>query len=201
MTLSRVALPVLVALAATRPSDVAAQVRPGVAVRGELWFDARATLGPFRGITRTVRGAITGGAELGAVRGWIEFGARDLTTDNGLRDRDMRSSLEVDKFPAIRFDLDSVIVAPGADTAGDSVHIELVGRMQIHGVTREIRAPSLVRRAGDLVRASGGFDLFVPAYGIKGLRKMFGTLSMEETVRIGFDVTFNTSTQGVEDEQ
>jgi polyisoprenoid-binding protein YceI len=196
---SRAAVSVLVALAVAVPSDATAQVPPGVAVRGELWFDAKATLGPFRGITRTVRGAITGGADLSAVRGWIEFVARDLTTDNGLRDRDMRSSLEVEKHPSIRFDLDSVHVAPGTDTAADSVQVELVGRMQIHGVTRQIRAPSIIRRAGELVRATGGFDLHVPDYGIKGLRKMFGALSMEETVRIGFDVTFNTGTQDVED--
>jgi len=201
VTWSRASLALLAALVVAVPSDAAAQLRPGVAVRGELWFDAKATLGPFRGITRTVRGAITGGADLGTVRGWIEFATRDLTTDNGLRDRDMRSSLEVDKFPGIRFDLDSVIVTPGAESGADSVKVDLVGRMQIHGVTREIRVPSVVRRAGDLVRAAGEFDLHVPDYGIKGLRKMFGTLSMDPLVRIGFDVTFNTSTQGEEHQE
>lgn len=179
-------------------------LRPGIVVTGELWFDANATLGAFRGITRTVRGAIAGADSLHARRGWIEFNAADLATGNGLRDRDMRSSLEVEKFPTIRFDLDSVSVPAGArDSAGtaDSVHVELVGRMQIHGVTRALRVPSLLRRADGLVRAAGAFDLRVPDYGIGGLRKMFGMLSMDELVRIGFDVTFNTTPPGAEERE
>lgn len=169
-----------------------AQLRPGIAVRGDLWFDAKATLGDFRGITRDFRGAITGGDSLSAVEGWIEFTATTLTTDNGLRDRDMRSSLEVEKYPTIRFDLDTVIVPSATAPDADSVNVVLVGRMTIHGTTKDVRVPAIIRRAGDLVRATGAFDLHVPTYGIRGLRKMLGMLKMEETVQIGFDVTFNT---------
>jgi polyisoprenoid-binding protein YceI len=181
------------------PHQAGGQRAPGAAVKGELWFDAKATLGSFRGITRTFEGAITGGAALGDVRGWIEFKAADLTTENGLRDRDMRSSLEVDKFPTIRFDLDTVRVPAPADDGADSIRVELTGRMQIHGVTRVIRVPSVVRRSGDLVRATGEFDMDVTDYRIGGLRKMMGMLSMDEKVRIGFDVTFNSAPQGVEE--
>lgn len=180
------------------PHVVGAQVAPGVAVSGELWFDAKATLGAFRGVTRTFRGAIAGGAHLGEVRGWLEFNAAELATGNGLRDRDMRGSLEVERYPLIRFDLDSVGVAPGQEARPDSISAELIGRMQIHGVTRSIRVMSVVRRSGELIRVSGSFDLFVPDYRIGGLRKMLGMLSMEETVRVGFDVTFNTTPQGEE---
>jgi polyisoprenoid-binding protein YceI len=173
-----------------------AQPSSGIAVRGELWFDAKATMGDFRGITREVRGAITAADSLADVRGWIEFNAAELTTGNGLRDRDMRSSLEVEKHPTIRFDLDSVVVASATDATADSVRVILAGRMTIHGVTKALQVPSLVRRDDELVRATGNFELHVPAYGIGGLSKMFGMLKMEETVRIGFDVTFNTGGAG-----
>jgi polyisoprenoid-binding protein YceI len=164
-----------------------AQLPPGRVKSVELWFDAKASLGPFRGITKVARGQMTGGASLASVRGFVEMQATSLSTDNGMRDKDMRKTLEVEKFPVIRFDLDSVGVR--SETA-DSAHIDLIGRMTIHGVTRPLRIPTSLRRHGTELRVSGGCDLFLPAYGVTKLKRMLGMLSMEETIRMGFDVTF-----------
>src|SRR5438034_7813165 len=74
-------------------------------VRGTLSFDGHATLGDFVGTTDSVRGEMTGGAGLAAVRGWVEGRVATLTSGNGKRDKDLRKSMEGDSFPTIRFDL------------------------------------------------------------------------------------------------
>jgi polyisoprenoid-binding protein YceI len=164
-----------------------AQVPAGRVKSAELWFDAKASLGPFRGITKVAHGQMSGGPTLASVRGFVEFQATSLSTDNGMRDKDMRKTLDVEKFPVIRFDLDSVGVR--TETA-DSARIDLIGRMTIHGVTKPLRIPTNLRRQGTEIRVTGGCDLFLPAYGVTKLKRMLGVLSMEETIRMGFDVTF-----------
>jgi polyisoprenoid-binding protein YceI len=165
-----------------------AQFPPGRVKAAELWFDAKASLGAFRGTTKAAQGQMTGGANLASVRGFVEMQAASLSTDNGIRDKDMRKTLEVEKFPVIRFDLDSVGVR---SESPDSARIDLIGRMTIHGVTRPLRIPANMRRQGNELRVTGGCDLFLPAYGVTKLKRMLGMLSMEETIHMGIDVTFN----------
>lgn len=191
----RVPLVLLVLLVLLVPS-LKAQIPPSVLKSADMWFDAKASLGPFRGITHEARGETSGAQSLAEVHGFVEMQAKSLTTDNGLRDRDMRKTLEVDKYPTIRFDLDSVTV--GSDTP-DSARIELVGRMSIHGVTRPIRLPANLRRQHNELRVTGSYELFLPNYGVTKLKRMLGMLSMEETIRIGFDVTFNSAREGARD--
>ena len=85
---------------------------------GSLAFDGRATLGPFTGTTAVVKGQLTGADSIAAVRGWVEAPAKSLVTGNGKRDRDMYQSLEVAKYPSMRFDLERVDV--GGATGGFS---------------------------------------------------------------------------------
>ena len=165
----------------------ATPIPPGTIRSAELWFDAKATLGAFRGITKTARGEMTGGASLAMVRGHVEYDAATMTTNNGMRDRDMRKTLEVEKFKTIRFDLDSVAVNR---EAGDSATVDLIGRMTIHGVTKQIRVPATVRRASDHIRVTGAFPVVLPQYGVTKLTRMLGTLRMNELIQVGLDVTF-----------
>jgi polyisoprenoid-binding protein YceI len=165
-----------------------AQIPAGRLKSAELWFDAKASLGAFRGITKVARGQMTGGATLASVSGYVEMQAASLSTDNGMRDKDMRKTLEVEKFPVIRFDLDSVGVRTQTP---DSAQIDLIGRMTIHGVTRPLRIPASMRRTGNDLRVTGGCELFLPAYGVTRLKRMLGILSMDETILMGLDVTFN----------
>ena len=172
-----------------------AQIPPSTLKSAELWFDAKATLGAFRGITHEARGETAGAPSLSEVHGFVEMRAKNLTTNNGLRDRDMRKTLDADTYPTIRFDLDSVAVRTDAP---DSARIELVGRMSIHGVTRLIRLPAKLQRQQHELRVTGSYELFLPNYGVTRLKRMLGVLSMDETIRIGFDVTFNGAREGAE---
>lgn len=165
-----------------------AQAVPDLPLRsGELAFDGRGTLGSFTGATRSARGRLEGGPDLEAVRGWVEADAASLDTGNGRRDRDMRSSLEVEKFPVIRFDLAAVGAGP-AD--GDSIPVTLRGTFTIHGVPREQAVTGWVWQSPTAIRFRGRTPMNLKDHGIGGLSKLFGTLRMHEEIVVRMDVTF-----------
>src|SRR5207247_10744014 len=68
-------------------------------VRGTLSFDGHATLGDFVGTTDSVRGEMTGGAGLAAVRGWVEGRGATLTSGNGKGDQGLRKAMGVHHVP------------------------------------------------------------------------------------------------------
>jgi polyisoprenoid-binding protein YceI len=156
-------------------------------LRGTLAFDAKATLGAFTGTTTTVQGSLTGAGRLSAVHGWVEAPARSLSSQNGKRDRDTWASLEVERFPSLRFQLDSV--APG-EVHGDSTAVELLGRFTLHGQTRPARLAGWLWQHNAQVRFRGAVPLNVKEYGVGGLTKAFGLLRMNEHIIVRVDVTF-----------
>lgn len=184
-SLSRCALAAAAAVALS--SAAIAQGPRGTIKSADLWFDAKASLGPFRGITHAATGQMTGGPALANVRGFVEAASTSLSTDNSIRDHDMRKTLEVGEYPTIRFDLDSVAVL--SETT-DSAKIELLGRLSIHGVTKKVRLPAQAHLDKSQARVTSSFDLFLPDYKITNLKRMLGALKMQETIRVGLDVTF-----------
>jgi polyisoprenoid-binding protein YceI len=156
-------------------------------VRGELRFDGEGSLGSFVGRTTQLRGMLIGAPTLEGVRGWVEADAKSLVTGNGRRDRDMWKSLEVERFPTLRFDLDAV--APGA-TVGDSVAVTLRGRFTIHGVTRETAVRGWVHVEPERVRFQGYTPLQLTDYRIGGLSKAFGLFKMDPDVVVRMELVF-----------
>jgi polyisoprenoid-binding protein YceI len=154
---------------------------------GRLSFDGRATVGDFTGTTTTVRGEMTGGDDLRAVRGWVEAPVTTLVTGNGKRDKDLNKSMESDRYPTIRFELTGV--TPTAEQ-GDTVLVELQGKFQIHGVEREVRIPATVVLGADAVRVRSTTPMNLKDYRIGGLTKAFGVLRMHERIVVHIDVTF-----------
>ncbi|MEO5798128.1 MAG: YceI family protein, partial [Gemmatimonadales bacterium] len=162
----RIALCLLVMLGAWPCASLVAQGYPAAsALRGSLSFDAKATLGAFTGTTTTVKGEMSSNDGLARVHGWVEAPAKSLSSQNGKRDRDTWSSLEVEKYPAIRFQLDSV--SPGV-VHGDSIDVVLLGHFTLHGETRPARLPGWVWRQGSIIRFKGATPLNVKDYGIGG---------------------------------
>lgn len=167
-----------------------AQAIPSMArVSGELAFDGKATLGDFTGTTAAVSGSLIGASDLEGVRGWVMAPAASLTTGNGRRDRDMYASLEVERHPLIRFDLDAV--APGPQD-GDSTRVTLRGRFTIHGVTREHAVPGWVWRTPTSTRFKGRLPMNLKEFQIGGLSRMLGVLRMDEEIVVRIDVTFES---------
>jgi polyisoprenoid-binding protein YceI len=172
------------------PASLGAQAVPAMTLRsGELSFDGKATLGDFTGTTTSVTGALTGAATVEGVRGWVEAPARSLVTGNGRRDRDMYSSLEVEEFPTLRFELEGLAIAA---TQGDSLPTTLRGRFTIHGVTREHAVPGWLWLDATRARFKGQLPMNLKQFSIGGLSKMLGVLKMQEEIVVKIDVTFGT---------
>lgn len=160
-----------------------AQVREGM-----LSFDGKATAGDFVGSTKSLTGELTGAEHLAGVRGWVEAQTGTLRTGNDHRDRDMnQKSLEVDKFPTMRFDLTGV---RSESESGDSIAVTLVGNLLIHGETRAVELPgSVVFHEGE-IRVRSDFPLDVTDYKVGSLSRFLGMFKMNQHIVVHVDVTF-----------
>ena len=178
----------MVALAAAAAPAAAQQVIPSGQVReGTLSFDGHATTGNFVGTTAAVSGEMHGGPELTAVRGFVEARVATLKTGNGHRDRDLNSSMETERYPTMRYDLTGVV--PGAAVEGGQ-QVTLVGRLTIHGVTRDEQLTAVLHPLPDATRVTTSFQLDLNDYRIGGLSKMLGLLKMDREIQVHVDVTF-----------
>ncbi len=175
----------LVALLIVAPGIVHAQrvIPNSVVVEGRLGFDGHATPGPWSAWTDSVAGFLTGGATIEEVRGWVEFPAATLDSDNGRRDRDMRKSLETDKHPVIRFDLQAV---REEEAFGDSSRVVLQGTFDLHGVQRDVVMDAMVGFEGSRIRLRTDFPLNLKDYDIGGLSPMLGILNIMMMITVLF---------------
>ena len=187
------AMAAVLAALATATADTQAQqaIQPipdAVLRAGTLRFVAHSTVGDFVGTTASVAGAVVGGADLAAARGWAEAPVATLATGNGWRDRDMRAVMESDRYPTVRLDVHGVRVDAAA--SADSVGATLRGTLAIHGVMRDVEVPATLVRRGDTVHVTSAFPLRLHDYHIGGLRKLFGALAVRDDVQVGVDLQF-----------
>ena len=178
----------VLSLALSVPSLAAQRViSPANIVRGTLSFDAKATLGAFSGTTSTVTGSMTGGSDVRDVRGQVEAAVNTLKTGNGLRDKDMMKALDADSFPTMRFDLHGV---SEQHQEADSVVVTLSGQMTLHGMTRDVSVPALIRFGKDGVQVTSTFPLNVRDYGVTRLSRMLGAFKMNPDIVVHVDIVF-----------
>ena len=160
---------------------------------GTLSFTGHSTLGDFVGTTTAVSGGVTGNAELANARGWVEASVATLSTGNGLRDRDLRSTMEIEKYPTMRFELAGVTVESPV-TPSDTVTGALRGALTIHGVTHEVAIPAtLIRAADNTIDVSGAFPVDLPDYKVGGLTRLLGTLRVQRKIAVRFHVWFEAT--------
>ena len=185
----------LVALLIVAPGIVHAQqvIPNSVVVEGRLGFDGHATPGPWSAWTDSVAGYLAGGATIEEVGGWVVFPAATLDSDNGRRDRDMRKSLETDKYPVIRFDLMGV---REEEAFGDSSRVVLQGTFDLHGVQRDVVMEAMVGFEGSRIRLRTDFPLNLKDYDIGGLSKLLGILKMNKMITVHVDVVFEPDSDG-----
>lgn len=181
VVLALLAWPVRAAALQT-PSIAPSQVRAGT-----LSFDGHATPGEFVGKTTAVSGEATGADSVTGVRGWVEAETKTLKTGNDRRDRDLNKSMETDKYPKMRFELTRVSAPAGAK---DSLSGSLQGKLTLHGVTRDVTLPAVIRLGQGEVHVRSDFPLNLKDYKIGGLTKMMGMLKMEERIEVHVDLTF-----------
>jgi polyisoprenoid-binding protein YceI len=175
------------ALVARRTAAQSVADTPSAVLRsGTLSFDGHATIGDFVGSTTTMSGAFTG--DVAGARGWVEAPVATLQTKNDHRDRDLRGSMEVAKYPTMRFDLERV---EARSTAPDGhADVLLHGSLTIHGVKRDVALPAIVARDGDTTHVTSTFPLDLTDYRIGGLTKMLGMLRMKPKIEVHVDLRF-----------
>lgn len=191
---------------ADRPPTGVAVPLPAATLRdGTLRFDGHATTGDFVGATSDVTGAVLASPDFASVRGWVEAPVATLKTGNGLRDRDLRKVMEVERYPTMRYDLSGATV--GSAVGADSLRLVLHGTLRLHGVSRPVDVPVTVVRSGTAAVADGDsargeaahgesghvtgtFPVNVTDYQVGGLRKMGGLLRMQEGIEVHLDLRF-----------
>jgi polyisoprenoid-binding protein YceI len=177
----------LALVAPARPLHSQRAISAGAVLRGTLSFDAKATLGAFTGTTSTVTGAMTAATDVRDVRGQVEAPVASLKTGNGLRDKDLLKAMDADSFPTMRFELHGVSLQ---HESGDSAVVTLSGQLSLHGVTRDVAVPALIRFGKDGVQVTGSIPLNVRDYGVTRLSKMLGAFKMNPDIVVRIDVVF-----------
>jgi polyisoprenoid-binding protein YceI len=155
---------------------------------GTLRFDGHATTGDFVGTTSRVAGAVLASPDYVSLRGWVEAPVAALRTGNGLRDRDLRKVMDVDRYPTMRYDLTGSTLQSASSP--DSASLVLHGTLRLHGVARAVDVPVTVVRSGDGARVVGTFPVDVTDHGVGGLRKMGGLLRMRERIEVHLALRF-----------
>lgn len=105
-------------------------------------------------------------------------------------ERDMKSEkvLHVAEYPHITFISTRI---SDVKPASDSVRLMLVGDLTVHGVTRQVAVPVLVKLTDASVRAQGEFALKQTHYGITpiSVKAALGGIRVQDEVKIVFDLT------------
>lgn len=174
------------------PATVAAQhaIPDAVVQSGTLSFLGHATVGDFVGTTTRVTGAIIGASDYRETRGWVEAPVATLITGNDRRDRDLRATMEVDRYPMMHFELTGAKLVMSSFGSPDSTALLLNGALTIHGVTRRVELPATIVRRADTTRVTTHFPLDLSDYQIHGLTKMLGLLRMQQEIQARVDLQF-----------
>jgi len=115
----------------------------------DIWFDAKASVADFQGRATGATGTLD----------WVEVRWQDIDTKNGTRNRHMLKTVDAEHFPIIRFDL--------AGASADTGQVRLTGTLAMHGVSKPVEWPALVRIDHDSVMVSADFPVDMRDYGIK----------------------------------
>jgi polyisoprenoid-binding protein YceI len=110
----------------------------------------------------------------------LAFRFRDVLTGKDKRDAAMHRWQQTESFPAAVFDLQSL--EKTADCTATAV-----GRLTLHGVTREVRFPISVARDGSRFAVDGDAVIDTREFELPVIR-MLGLLKVDPQVRVRFHV-------------
>jgi polyisoprenoid-binding protein YceI len=166
-------------------------IRPGED-KNQVVFTSKATLESFQGKTRQVSGNLTfDPANLGdSITVRVEVDLASLDTGISMRNKHMRENhLETAKYPKAVYEGGRILETSGHTlNPGDTVHLRLGGRFNLHGVSKPIEVPIDVTRAADgTLHVSTHFDVALADYKIN--RPTFLIMKLEETQHVTVQVT------------
>lgn len=166
----------------TEDEDAATDVEPSAGIDGEWTVQANAdatfigyrinevlnTIGDFEVVGRTsdVSGTLAiDGTTITAVSVVAQMDT--LTTDNGGRDRAMRSqALQTETFPEATFTLTTPIELDAVPAEGEAIQATATGDLTIHGVTQSVDFPLEAQLVGDSIVVIGQLPMLLADYDI-----------------------------------
>jgi polyisoprenoid-binding protein YceI len=173
-------------LAAGIAGPIAAQDVTALPLRsGEITFFTRVANAPdFTGRVPVAAAGFRGN-HLTNVSGFVELRAAEMRTGIGARDGHLRSTMDADSFPLIRFDLVGLDPRP---PTGDTVAVTFQGHLTIHGVTKTIRVPGTVVVRPSGIEVVARFLLDMREYGIDPPVRLLARVQpvVEITARLSF---------------
>lgn len=141
------------------------------------------------GAFRVTSGEVEGNPnQLGdTARVTVVIDAASYKTSSDGRDQDVKeNALEAQKFPTITFE--STGLASAQKNGDANADLRLVGRLTLHGVTKDITVPVAVRLEGGRLVADGSYAFKFEEYGVKRPSKMMGLMTTGEVATIEFHV-------------
>lgn len=174
------------------------------------WFEARATLGDFRGESRllaawamapragTLRRLAGGGlpaAEAGAilahVKGAVAVTVAGFRTGIGARDAHLRETMEAERHPAVVFVLHEARPDPSAARSTDAgFPVLLAGDLSVRGRAFPIEAAARLEASRDGFRLRGRIPIRFTDVGMEPPRRLAGLATVEDDLVLGFDFAF-----------
>ena len=148
-------------------------------------FDAESTLHDFSGVTSALEGELEAClARPGeGCSGRISVRAATLDTGLGERDETMREVLAVDSYPEIRFDWTG-FAPEHIDAVRETLSGTALGRITIHGTTREISMPVEVAvDESKRVSIEGECRLKLGDFGVEAPSQL-GLISMKDEITV-----------------
>jgi polyisoprenoid-binding protein YceI len=171
----------------------AAQRFSGTLLEGSLVrYDAAAGWETWQGVAPArVERLGFDAADLTTLRLEVRVAADDFASGNVFRDRNARRVVfETDEHPDIVFELQRARPADGAEpmTLPDGAvrALSLRGTLDLHGVRRTVEVPVTVRRAGDRLAVTGGFDVRLSDHEMTA-PSIFGR-GVDDRVTVRFDL-------------
>jgi polyisoprenoid-binding protein YceI len=146
--------------------------------------------GDATGAFAVVRGEVQGDPNSIADTGQVTLviDAASYQSGNASRDQHVKeNALEVEKFPTVTFHGDGFATV---DKQGErSATVRLVGKLTVHGVTKDIVLPVAVRidEHGRLM-ADGAYTLAFEEYDVQRPTNILGLITTGDTARIVFHV-------------
>ena len=90
-----------------------------------------------------------------------------LKSDESLRDRAMRGSLNTDKFPVATYTIESITGFPANYGEAKQVELAMTGTMNIHDTSKPITWKVLARQGGEYLTAIADTDFKMSDFGIR----------------------------------
>jgi polyisoprenoid-binding protein YceI len=146
--------------------------------KGKVEFTSHVPLHTFSGVSKELVGKID--FATGTVDFYVDLSS--LKTGIGKRDKDMRTTLEVDQYPFAEF-FGSFTKPMNLDLTSD-LAVEVKGDFSIHGVSKEVTITGTLKKKGLSWQLDASWSLLLSDYNIEPPKLLIMKVDEKQDIRI-----------------